>query len=85
MLALLLVISEGMVGVCFGECDRTITPKIIQLFLLTLPPTGLMVSSLLDNEATAVELAIGIFYPIIFVGGVYTGTCDNVLFFFIIV
>ena len=38
-----------------------------------------MVSSLLDNEATALELAIGIFYPLIFVGGVYTGTRDNVV------
>lgn len=46
-LALLLVIIEGMVGMCFG----------------------LMVSSLLDNEATALEVAIGIFYPIIFIGG----------------
>ena len=30
-----------------------------------------MVSSFLDNEATALELAIGIFYPLLFIGGVY--------------
>ena len=41
-------------------------------FMPALPPTGLMVSSFLDNEATALELAIGIFYPLLFIGGVYT-------------
>lgn len=32
---------------------------------------GLMVSSLLSDEATALELSVGVFYPIIFVGGKY--------------
>ena len=51
----------------------------LQLLPLSFLPTGLMVSSLLDNEATAVELAIGIFYPLIYIGGVYAGTCDIVV------
>lgn len=33
--------------------------------------TGLAISSLLDSEATALDLAIGIFYPILYVGGTY--------------